>query len=264
MRNKKTSGRLLKKKILQLLQAEDFKNGLQEIRRIPPRQVINPLFSFLCSLDEQIKWRTVTAIGKVISDLAQSDLESARIVMRRFIWQLNDESGGIGWGCPESMAEVMAQNERIADEYGHILISYIQPKGNYLEHEVLQRGVLWGVGRLAHTRPQYTQNAAAFLLPYMESKDPNLRGLAVWAVGPIARSETIPRLKQLSRDHARLALYRDGQMVQCTVAQLAQEALAEAENQARLKDGSNPSPQSRRERKGLSFLLHCLFASPTF
>ena len=149
--------------------------------------------------------------------------------MRRFIWNLNDESGGIGWGCPESMAEAMARNEKLAAEYACILISYIQPHGNYLEHEGLQRGVLWGVGRLAHTRPEGMETAAEFLLPYMSSGDSNLRGLAVWAVSPVLNAEAIHRLQQLSDDRAGLMLYRSGQLVQYTVGQLAREGLARVE-----------------------------------
>ena len=225
MKTEKVGGRQLKKNILKLLQEDDLAKGLSEIRRLPPRQAVNPLFSFLCSIDERLKWRAVTAMGKVISDLAASDLESARVIMRRFIWQLNDESGGIGWGCPESMAEAMVQNENLAEEFCCLLISYIQPQGNFLEHPILQRGVLWGVGRLAHSRPQYAQNTAAFLHSYMESEDPFLRGLAAWAIGPIAGMESFARLKKLICDQSDLSLYRDGQIVRHSVGQLAQEAL---------------------------------------
>jgi len=225
---KKISGRQLKKKILQFLQTEDFRQGLSEIRQLPRRQAVNPLFSFLCSTDAIVKWRAVAAMGTVVSDLAGADPESARVVMRRFIWQLNDESGGIGWGCPESMAEAMAQNESLAAEFGRILISYIQPAGNYLEHEALQQGVLWGIGRLAHTRPRFAQGAAGFLAAYMDSHDPVLRGLAVWAAGPIAGRETIPRFERLTGDLAGLALFRDGRMVPTSVGRLAEEALAAA------------------------------------
>jgi hypothetical protein len=226
---KKISGRQLKEMILQFLQTEDFGKGLSEIRQLPRRQAVNPLFSFLCSTDAIVKWRAVTAMGTVVSDLAATDPESARVIMRRFIWQLNDESGGIGWGCPESMAEAMAQNESLAAEFGRILISYIQPAGNYLEHEALQQGVLWGVGRLAHTRPRFAKGAAAFLAAYMDSHDPVLRGLAVWAAGPIAGPKTIPRFERLRGDLAGLTLYRDGQMVQTSVGRLASEALAATE-----------------------------------
>jgi len=224
------NGRYLKKKILQLLQAEDFLDkGLDEILRLPPRRAVNPLFSFLFSLDDRVKWRAVTAMGKVVADLAASDLESARVVMRRFIWNLNDESGGIGWGCPESMAEAMAQNERLAEEYSCILVSYIQPEGNYLEHEGLQRGVLWGIGRLAHTRPRYTRKSTVYLLAYMESEDPELRGLAVRAVIPPVNENTIQRLKQLLNDPAIFTLYHNGNLDQYSVGQAARNTLASIE-----------------------------------
>ena len=227
MKQEKISSRQLKRKMLPFLQADDFSKGLAEIRRLPPRKAVGPLFSYLCSLDELVKWRAVTAMGGVLSDLAASDLESARVVMRRFIWNLNDESGGIGWGCPESMADAMARNEKLALEYECILISYIQPDGNYLEHEGLQRGVLWGIGRLARNRPQCMQTAAASLLAYMESGDPYLRGLAAWAVSPILIDEAIHRLRKLTRDPGVLMLFRNEKIAQHTVGQLAGEALAQ-------------------------------------
>ena len=225
MKTVRMGGRQLKKKILQLLQEDDFVKNFAEMRRLPARRVVNPLFSFLCSLDEQIKWRAVTAMGKVVADLAASEPESARVVMRRFIWQLNDESGGIGWGCPEAMAEAMAGNERFAGEYGRILVSYLQPDGNYLEHEMLQRGLLWGIGRLAHSRPQYLTDAATFLPPYLASADPCLRGLAAWAAGPLGGAKNIEQLNRLAGDPANLGLYRDGRLMTCSVGRLAREAL---------------------------------------
>lgn len=228
-------GRQLKNKIRQHLQSEPFDKELDEICRLPLKKTISPLFSFLCSTDETIKWRAITALGKVVSELVSLEPESARVAMRRFIWNLNDESGGIGWGCPESMAEVMVQSEKMAEEYGCILISYIQPEGNYLEHEILQRGVLWGIGRLAHSRPRYTRAIGGYLIPYMESGDPILRGLAAWAAGPVDGTETIPRLKELIDDHCQLKLYQDGAFDLYTVGQLAQEALGHIHQAADVK-----------------------------
>jgi hypothetical protein len=226
MRSDKLGGRQLKKKILQHLRTEPFDRALDKICRLPLKQTVSPLFSFLCSPDEPIKWRAVTALGRVVSDLAKSDMESARDVMRRFVWNLNDESGGIGWGCPESMGEVMARHQRLADEFGHILVSYIRPEGNYLEHEVLQRGVLWGVGRLAHARPGNTRKIGGYLLAYMESDDPILRGLAAWATGPSGSTAVMPRLQELAGDSSQLTLYRGGEFKDCTVGELAREALS--------------------------------------
>lgn len=214
-------GRQLKKEILELLSHKDFEKSLEKIRQLPARQAVNPLFSFFYNSDELVKWRAVAAMGAVVSNLADHDMESARVIMRRLIWNLNDESGGIGWGSPEAMGEIMARHGRLAGEYHKILVSYIMPDGNYLEHEILQRGVLWGVGRLAHARPQLVEDSALFLLPYMKSEDANLRGLAAWTAGLFDCKTTRMLLKRLENDQATLTIYLNGKPEEFTVAQLA-------------------------------------------
>jgi len=227
----KINGRQLKRNVWQLLQQDSLDQCIAELCRLPARKIANPLFSFLCSLDEKIKWRTVSAMGAVVSNLAMTDMDSARVIMRRFIWQLNDESGGIGWGCPEAMGDTMARSKQLADEYSRILISYIRPDGNFLEHEILQRGALWGVGRLAHKRPDLLAGCAHLLMPYMQSADAALRGLAVWAAGPLADKTIISSLNRLSSDQARFTLYREGQLRRCSVGHVAQDAVMTAGDQ---------------------------------
>ena len=209
--------RQLKKETLELLRHKDFEKSLEKIRQLPARQVVNPLFSFFYNSDELVKWRAVAAMGAVVSNLADHDMESARVIMRRLIWNLNDESGGIGWGSPEAMGEIMARHGRLAGEYHKILISYIMPDGNYLEHEILQRGVLWGIGRLAHARPHLVKNFADLLCPYMGSSDPILRGLAAWAAKPICTKRTESFLSRFGDDNSKIKIFVDNRLVEYTV-----------------------------------------------
>jgi hypothetical protein len=225
MRKSQQTGRQLKEKIRKLLQQQDIESGLAEIGGMPARKAVNPLFSFLCSPDELLKWRAVMAMGEVVDRLADTDMESARVIMRRCMWQLNDESGGIGWGCPEAMGEIMARNENLADEFWCILISYIRPDGNFLEHEALQRGVLWGVGRLAHARPRLLKGSGDYLYPYLQAKDPFLRGLSAWAAGALRNEKTETLLARLTGDNAELSIFFDGHLVRCAVGELAKKAL---------------------------------------
>jgi hypothetical protein len=218
--------RELKTRIGQLLGRDDFENALETIRLMPGRRAVNPLFSFLYSGEEKIRWRAVTAMGVVVGHLADTAMESARVVMRRFMWNLNDESGGIGWGSPEAMGEITAGHAGLADEFACILISYIDPHGNYLEHELLQRGSLWGVGRLAHARPLLAKPAAPLLSAFFDAPDPFLRGTAMWAAGPISDAAMRPLLKARLSDAAPLRLYRQRQITLTTVAELAKAALA--------------------------------------
>jgi len=215
----------LKGKVLELIRSDNFDQRLNELCKLRARQVINPLFSFLCSSDEPIKWRAVTAMGAVVANLADEDMESARVIMRRLMWQLNDESGGIGWGCPEAMGEILARHERLAKEYAHILISYTRPEGNYLEHEVLQRGLLWGIGRLSQVRPELVKDAAQYIIPYLKSPNANVRGLAALIMGLLEVKEARPSLEQLTDDKAELKTYIDHRFIKNRVKELAEEAL---------------------------------------
>jgi hypothetical protein len=216
----KLTHRRLKGIVFELLQLPDLRSCVEQISRFPFRQVVNPLFSYLYSLDEPIKWRAVSVMGAVIARSAEENMESARIVMRRFIWNLNDESGGIGWGSPESMGEAMALNLALADQYAAILLSYINPDGNYLEHEDLQPGVLWGVGRLAHARPEYAQDALTYLQPYLESDRPVLRGMAAWIAGALPSDRTISFLNPLKNDTAHFKLYQEGVLEEMRICDL--------------------------------------------
>jgi hypothetical protein len=214
------SGKKLKKKILDILSHNDFEKDIVKISGYSARAVVNPLFSFFYNTNEIIKWRAVTAMGLVVSNLADNDIASAKVVMRRLIWNLNDESGGIGWGSPEAMGEIMARHEGLAKEYHKILLSYIVLDGNYIEHEILQRGVLWGIGRLAHARPHLVKDFAHLLCPYMESPDPALRGLAAWTAGLFECKATNRLLKRLENDQSTLTFYLDDKIEEVTVAQL--------------------------------------------
>ncbi|MGB5988085.1 MAG: DVU0298 family protein, partial [Desulfobacterales bacterium] len=128
------STRQLKQEITVLLKEDPFESGLEELQRVAPRRAVNPLFSLLLDRDELLRWRAVTAMGAVVARLEEQNTESARVIMRRMLWMLNDESGGIGWGVPEAMGETLARSPVLAREYACMLISYCKEDGNYLEH----------------------------------------------------------------------------------------------------------------------------------
>ena len=218
-------GRSLKAKVLDLLKSGDLDRVIDQLSQLPARHVINPLFSFLYHRDEQIKWRTVTAMGAIVSKLADEDMESARVIIRRIMWNLNDESGGIGWGSPEAMGEILACHETLAKEYNQILVSYAREDGNFQEHPLMQRGVLWGIGRLAQANPALIMDAAPSLIPYLDSSDAFVRGMTVWTMGLLGVDEVRPNLEKLKKDESELKIYIDRRLIKCKVKELAQEAL---------------------------------------
>ena len=225
MTEKETRGRSIKRLALGLVKSKDMDEAVVELCKLPGRQVVNPLISLLCSHEDQVRWKAVTALGAVVDSMAHSRMEDARVVIRRFMWMLNDESGGIGWGVPEAMGETMALNDALAGEYSSVLVSYADEEGNFLEYEALQRGLIWGIARLSQVRPDLTRAAGPHLCKYLKSKDATVRGLAAWAIGLIGDTHCVDELEALTDDKSRFNLFRDGCGVPTEVRQTARDAL---------------------------------------
>ena len=224
--SEKITGRKLKGRVLDLLLADDPIESVRQLSLLPAREVMNPLFSFLYNENELVRWRAVTVMGQIMRNLAERDMESAREFMRRLMWSLNEESGGIGWGAPEAMGEIMACHEELANEYVLIFVSYLDPRGNFLEYEMLQRGLLWGLIRLAESRPERAMAAAAHIGRYLQSGDATVRGLAAWAAGLLQAHETRSGLEELLSDKSELRLYSGGKMETLTVRDLAEKGIS--------------------------------------
>lgn len=225
-------GRKAKQRVAELLGAEDFVAALEILRGYRPRQSVNFLFPFFYHAEERLRWRAIAAFGRVVADLAEEHMESARVIMRRLMWNLNDESGGIGWGSPEAMGEVMAVHAGLAGEFSRILRSYVRPDENFLEHEMLQRGVLWGIGRLAQVRPAALPETDVFLLPFLKSPDACHRGFAAWALGNLRSRVAAPDLEPLTQDPAEIRFFNELELATVAVSVLARVALLKIEKNA--------------------------------
>jgi HEAT repeat protein len=199
--------------------------ALERLSDLPARILVSPLFGALHQMEPRVHWTAVRVMGAVAAELASEDLEGARVVMRRMMWNLNDESGGIGWGVPEAMAEVLVRHEGLAREFVNILASYTREDANYLEHEPLQKGLLWGIARLAAARPGLLKAAGPDLLPFLESRDPAVRGLAAHAAGLLGMEEARPHLQRLLEDEAEIQDDLAGLLPSASVRDLASEAV---------------------------------------
>ncbi|MFW5908043.1 MAG: DVU0298 family protein [Desulfosalsimonas sp.] len=220
------STRALKKDVHRLLSDSDRQRVLETVFSHRPRRIINALIARFYDEDALIRWRAIAAAGVVVSGLAREDRESARVVMRRFMWMLNDESGGIGWGAPEAMGETTVLSPAMAEEYGEILCSFVYPDRNFLEHPGLQRGLLWGLGRLAQARPQRVQEALPHILSFTESGDAVHRGHAAWAAGNIKDPGALENLEHLFSDHGEIDFFENWYIRRVRVAELARHAAA--------------------------------------
>ncbi len=231
--------RVLKKKILTLLEEKQWPEVITEIQKYRHRDIVNHLFTSLCSTTEICKWHGVSCFGIIVPQIAEQDLESARLIMRRFLWCLNDESGGIGWGIPEAMAEVMVHHEVLFDEYCHMLLSYMRDDGpglfqdgNYLELPALQQGLLWGVGRLLEKRSteMIARGVRDDLPQYLTSPNQIVQAMAIWCLGQCGAREVIEDLQSFCDSSYSLQFYQGYTLHRVTIGDLATRAIQSIEN----------------------------------
>lgn len=224
------TGRELKKEVLTALADNNWERKIKEFLETSPAQsLVGPLFSSLCDKSEEVRWHGISAFGMVVGRLADEEMDRARIVMRRITWMLNEESGGCGWGVPEAMGEICACHEGLASEYGRLVLSYIHPEEskpeNFLEFTLLLKGAVWGVCRLAQSRPDIAAPAFYDLVSALDSPDPDTVGIACWGLGLLGNAKAKVHLeKQIDRDED-VRIYRDRSFVSTTVGKLAGEAL---------------------------------------
>lgn len=218
----KPRSRKIKKRLGHLLRTCTRKAALKELEQVPGNQLVGPVFSYFYNGDELIKFRSITIMGELVQRIAGAGMENARVVLRRIMWNLNDESGGIGWGSPEAMGEILSKNPELALEFKSILFSYLDPGGNYLEHETLQQGVIWGIGTYLGSAPEdLTQITRGQLFSQLHSKDPIKRCYALRALINANRINCSLLPDQILTDQIEVPIFSGWNFVKTRISDMA-------------------------------------------
>ena len=177
--------------IREALDAQDWRERLDRLTADAPRSFVGPLISCLARGGTQAG-RAAAALGACTAAVAREAPGDARVIMRRFMWHMNEESGNLGWGVPQSMAETLARSPLLAEEFSHILLSYIRNTGredNFVDHAPLRRSCFWAVGRLIRARPAIAASALPLLRAGLRDEDFACRGMAAWALAQLGMPE---------------------------------------------------------------------------
>lgn len=163
--------------------------------------------------DALVRWRAAEGLGRVAAVRARADVESVRERVRRTLWLMNDESGGILWMGPQVLGAVLAGVPPLRGELVDVLASF-------LEEEPFRAGTRWGLWRVALASPAAVATASAgALAASLSDPDPAVRGhaaLVLAATGAAAADAA-------ARDEATFELFdpRSGALCAATVREAA-------------------------------------------
>jgi hypothetical protein len=205
--------RALREQIVALLEAGDF----PALTALAGREtgVADRLTSFPFNPEDLLHWRAVEGLGWV----AGAQPQQVRKLISRLLYQLNEDSGSFGWLAAAALGEVGRHQLPVVEE---ILPMFC----GFLELEFCRVSMLWGLGRLWEVHPGALPEAVPQLLGLLEDADPQVRGLAAWALGKAGLPEASPALEGLRGDAGPVYLYDQGELRQTAVGELAKESLA--------------------------------------
>lgn len=180
--------------------------------------VIRRLISLAYDKDDVISWRAIEAIGFVAGELSRERIDVVRDTIRRLLWSMGEESGGIGWSAAEMLGEIIRNNP---DEFADI----IPIVWSFREEEMFRAGVVWAMGRIASVRPDLVKFILKDIQDMIIDKNPAVRGYAAWTIGILREKSFIEAINKLTYDKNVINFYQNGYLTKKTVAEIAMESI---------------------------------------
>jgi hypothetical protein len=180
-------------------------------------RVISELGRMLYTPDEQLRWKIIDILGDVSKKVAEKRPDIITKLLNRLLRSAAD-SASSAWGALETTGAIISENPEVFGEFSQPLLSFLRYKNYWKE-------VTWAIGKIAITKPDLVKYAFRALCSFLMDQDPTLRGHAAWALGKLGFKDATDELKKLQTDDLRLFLYRERELKETTVAQLAKEAI---------------------------------------
>ena len=212
----------VKKQVMELLLQRDY-TQLVDLCTKNKRFWMALKFS-LCEINERIKWPAIEAVGELMKRWwEQGENAKVREYIRNLFWSMNDESGGIGWSSPQTIAEIIVDIPELIDPYGNMMVAHS------LEEPFLVKGGLWGIGKLGRLIIEAVDFFRDKVLAAFNSDDPETLGLAAWSMGETGFKPALIFLKKLSLRTEPVCIYIEGDFELKTLGEWAKEAIDKIE-----------------------------------
>jgi hypothetical protein len=187
--------------------------------------IIRCLISLSYDKQDVISWRAIEAIGVISRTYAKGMMDILRDTVRRLLWSMGEESGGIGWSAAEMLGEIVTGDPDAFNDIIPIIWSF-------KEEEMFRAGIVWAMGRIAMIRPELVEFIIPDLPEMLEDGNPAVRGYTVLLMGLLHDALIAGKVRQqvskLLGDSSPVPVYYEGELVTRTVGDIAGEVLHKA------------------------------------
>lgn len=180
------------------------------------KNIMRTLSSLIYDHEPLIRWRAIEALGKASRIVGKTNLDKVRRQIRRILWLMNDESGGLCWNGPEAIGEVIYNNPVLIYEYGPILISF-------LSEEPFEAGTRRAISRVADMNPEIFSKSAPQIAESLNNPDPEIRAFSIAALNALEDRSAYNSVKTLKDDPSPVENYdfSEGKLQKTAVGEFA-------------------------------------------
>lgn len=216
----------LKQRIHQALEANDLETVVALAKA--NKKVISLLVRAAYDKETLAGWRAIGAIGLAAQALVKTEYGFLRETVRKLLWSLSDESGGIGWAAPEILGEIVsADSQRFSDIIPLIAEVYD------IEEKVFRPGILYALGRIAEKSPDLVTPYKDLIRRALSEGEPLTRVFALdllkmlkSRLGKEDMNNLTETMKGLLAGHSEAWVYRNGCFVSIVIGEYAQSILS--------------------------------------
>jgi hypothetical protein len=142
------------------------------------RKTLSLLVRMAYDKETLVGWRAIKAVGRIANVLVKTEREFLRIAVRKLLWSLSDESGGIGWAAPELLGEIVH-----SDPEGFADIIPIIAELYDIEEQTFRPGVVYALARIAEVSPEMIANYQKIIIRSLVDTNPLIRIYTLELVG---------------------------------------------------------------------------------
>jgi hypothetical protein len=174
----------------------------------------------LYDIDETLRWTAIEVVARMIKRWWEAGKqEKVRNYIRTLFWSMSDESGGIGWSAPQTVAEIIALIPEIVDPYGSMMIAYS------IEEPPLMKGGVWGIGRLGMLVSDSVQFFEDKILSVFQCDDPEILGLICWALGETGFKPAMPFIEKMKTRTEMVKIFIHGDFCEKSLGDWASDSV---------------------------------------
>lgn len=215
-----------KKEIKRLLKESRY----NELNDLFPnkRKLITLLISSTYDRTDVVAWRAMEAIGLISAKMSVDNPDFVRDLVNRLLWMIRDESGGIGWSCPEILSEIVKNNPELCKDIATVVASFH-------DEPPLTPGVMLAIGRIGPIHTYFYDFAAPIVTSYLDDPDPAIHAYAAYAAGELGIQNVTDKLEELGNDTSTVPFYEGGLLKEMTAGKIADTALAKVRLNSQVK-----------------------------